>query len=378
MDALNILLFVTIFALAYTSGINIGRKRAAIRLLDHQRKIEEKEKFYADTLENIKKDGVLLPSLTRWAKALQEEEDKHFAQSMVTKSRPALSSALKVQQSKREAREYKFLAETLKNQIDLYESLAPWLAEFTELSVEEVIEGIRNQITDDAADKVESAEDPAKKFLSATEWQLLSRDQQLQVALDRYLNPGRKKTLWEVGRDFERYIGYEYENLGYKVSYFGAKNKLNDLGIDLICENETEIHIVQCKRLSILKKIPVRENVIAQVYGASQFYRISKKVSYKKTVIPRIITTYILSEQAEEFANHLGVIIEQNKTLQKYPVIKCNISKKNKEKIFHLPFDQQYDTVTIGDEDGEFYASTVSEAISAGFRHAYRWKGKNG
>jgi len=377
MDVFHVLFFLIVIPLAFAAGINIGRKKSALRLVKFQRRLEEKEKFYGDVLDNIKKDGALLPSLTRWAKILQEEEDKVFVQSMVTKARPALSSASKVQQSKREAREYKALAETLKNQIDLYESLAPWLAEFTELTVEEVVEGIRSQLSDDGSEGLDSDEDPAKRFLSANEWQSLSRDQQLQIALDRYLNPGRKKTLWEVGRDFERYIGYEYENLGYKVSYFGATKKLNDLGIDLICEKDSEVHIIQCKRLSVLKKIPVRENVVAQIYGASQFYKISKKISRKKTVIPRLITTYILSEQAEEFANHLGVVIDQNKALAKYPVIKCNISKKNKEKIFHLPFDQQYDNVTIGDVEGEFYASSIEEAVAAGFRHAYRWRGKN-
>jgi hypothetical protein len=377
MDALHALLFFIATVLACAVGFNFGRKRSALRLLEVQKKIEHKESFFGDVLRNMRKDGALLPSLTRWAKTLQEEEDKLFVQSMVSKARPALSSATKVQQSRREAREHKALAETLRNQIDLYESLAPWLTEFTELTVDEVVEGIKSQISAESDSGSESEEDPAKRFLSSTEWQSLSREQQLQIALDRYLSPGRKKTLWEVGRDFERYIGYEYENLGFKVSYFGAKNKLNDLGIDLICEDNKEIHIIQCKRLSVLKKIPVRENIVAQIYGASQFYKISKKISSKKKVIPKIITTYILSEQAEEFANHLGVIIQQNKIISSYPVIKCNISKKSREKIFHLPFDQQYDTITIGDVEGEFYASSIDEAVTAGFRHAYRWRGRN-
>lgn len=45
-------------------------------------------------------------------------------------------------------------------------------------------------------------------------------------------------------------------------------------------------------------------------------------------------------------------------------------------KIYHLPFDQQYDKVKIEKNKGEFYCSTVQEAEKAGFRRAYRWKGE--
>ncbi|MEY3495804.1 MAG: hypothetical protein RJA80_26 [Actinomycetota bacterium] len=36
----------------------------------------------------------------------------------------------------------------------------------------------------------------------------------------------------------------------------------------------------------------------------------------------------------------------QEKQLKQYPVIKCNIAS-NGEKIYHLPFDQQYDKTLI-------------------------------
>jgi hypothetical protein len=39
-----------------------------------------------------------------------------------------------------------------------------------------------------------------------------------------------------------------------------------------------------------------------------------------------------------------------------------------------LPFDQQYDNTQIINE-GEFYAETINEAMSKGFRRAYKWKG---
>ena len=55
--------------------------------------------------------------------------------------------------------------------------------------------------------------------------------------------------------------------------------------------------------------------------------------------------------------------------MQEYPRIKCNIN--NGEKIYHLPFDQQYDRTQIKN-NGEFYAFTVKEAILKGFKRAKR------
>lgn len=56
-------------------------------------------------------------------------------------------------------------------------------------------------------------------------------------------------------------------------------------------------------------------------------------------------------------------------------MIKCNISKDG-EKIYHLPFDQQYDRVSIANKKGACYVATVAEAEEQGFRRAYKWKPK--
>jgi hypothetical protein len=46
------------------------------------------------------------------------------------------------------------------------------------------------------------------------------------------------------------------------------------------------------------------------------------------------------------------------------------------ERIYHLPFDQQYDTTVIEPQRGEQYVVTVAEAAAAGFRRAWRWRGE--
>ena len=71
---------------------------------------------------------------------------------------------------------------------------------------------------------------------------------------------------------------------------------------------------------------------------------------------------------AKKFADKLGVLVSV-RPLQDFPMIKCNIN--NGDRIYHLPFDQQYYRTQIK-LHGEFYASTVEEAVKAGFRRARR------
>lgn len=43
-------------------------------------------------------------------------------------------------------------------------------------------------------------------------------------------------------------------------------------------------------------------------------------------------------------------------------------------KIYHLPFDQQYDKTKLEKKYGELYCKTVKEAEDAGFRRAFRYR----
>ena len=94
----------------------------------------------------------------------------------------------------------------------------------------------------------------------------------------------------------------------------------------------------------------------------------------KRNVTPKLIATIDISPKAEQVANLLGVKIERI-PFQRYPSVKCNVSRRTGEKIFHLPFDQQYDTALIEEERNECYVSTVKEAEDLGFRRAFRWHG---
>ncbi|WP_346689681.1 hypothetical protein [uncultured Cloacibacillus sp.] len=56
-------------------------------------------------------------------------------------------------------------------------------------------------------------------------------------------------------------------------------------------------------------------------------------------------------------------------------MIKCNINRLSGEKIYHLPFDKGCDKTVIDPAHGEFYAATILQAESAGFRRTHKWTG---
>jgi len=68
--------------------------------------------------------------------------------------------------------------------------------------------------------------------LTKSEWRQLTQQEKYQRALDNYWN--RHKSNWEIGRDYERFIGYGYELKGWDVTFFGAVKGFQDMGRDLI------------------------------------------------------------------------------------------------------------------------------------------------
>ena len=102
------------------------------------------------------------------------------------------------------------------------------------------------------------------------------------------------------------------------------------------------------------------------------FPELLKKAKTKAT----FVTSTKLSEKAKEFAKALQVQVLEGFPFQRYPSIKCNIGRQTGEKIYHLPFDQQYDTTLIEEERNECYVETVAEAETLGFRRALKWRGE--
>lgn len=49
------------------------------------------------------------------------------------------------------------------------------------------------------------------------------------------------------GFGYEKYISSIYKNKGYKVFENGVKKKYKDQGIDIVCSNECNLLLIQCK-----------------------------------------------------------------------------------------------------------------------------------
>lgn len=159
-----------------------------------------------------------------------------------------------------------------------------------------------------------------------------------------------------------------YENCGYRVRYHGALMGKQDMGRDLVATKDGSILVIQCKRWA--KEKTIHEKHIFQLYGST----IQMAVSTNKNCTPVFVTTTCLSEQVRKCAEYLHIDVMENYEYKEYPLVKCNISSSG-EKIYHLPFDQQYDRVRISGANGEKYVASVEEAEMLGFRHAYRWRG---
>jgi hypothetical protein len=207
--------------------------------------------------------------------------------------------------------------------------------------------------------------------VTSAEYERLSSAERNQLALDRYWQ--KKKSSWELGRDYERFTGYQYEMDGWGVSYQGIVEGLADLGRDLVAVKDNRVEIVQCKYWS--KDKVIHEKHIFQLYGTLVAFRIDHPEP--KDVCPVFITSTSLSDRAKQFAEALRVRVFERRPFERYPCIKCNISRRDATKIYHLPFDQQYDRTLVEQERLERYVATAEEAEKLGFRRAFRWRGEN-
>lgn len=225
----------------------------------------------------------------------------------------------------------------------------------------------------DLSTTLENLENPLLKYLSSEEYRQLSVSERNQLALDRYIS-SHKKSKWQIGRDYEAYVGYKYITSGYDVDFYGIFMGKDDLGRDLIAKKNGKHFIVQCKYWS--QKKVIHEKHICQLYGTMIEYTIDNNIPVDN-VFGVFVTNITLSDRAKLFAQRLNIKYQENIELGDFPRIKCNIGKDqfgSQTKIYHLPMDQQYDTTKI-DKPGEFYAFTVKEAEEKGFRHAYKYFG---
>ncbi|MCB0743117.1 MAG: restriction endonuclease [Ignavibacteriae bacterium] len=317
------------------------------------------------------------PYLARIIADFYHYRDIKVAEYLRSKKYPAIKASEKVKDYASENRELRRKFKLTYNRIKLYEEVFPFISDLEPDDIDFILEQKKKK------GKISDNDDPVREYVP--EYDKLTEEERNQRALNRYLKS--KKSNWEVGKMYERYVGYLYESKGYKVEYVGIEKGFEDLGRDLICRNAKETLVIQCKYWASHKEI--REAHINQLYGTTvkhfidEFKNRSEKL--KNTLFPDLLardevkikpvffTSTKLSKTAEDFAIALGIqIIQEHPFDQNYPMIKCNLNSQTGEKIYHLPIDQQYDNVLMQNEE-RIYVRTVKEAMELGCRRAYRW-----
>lgn len=373
------LLFIVVIVVLFyikewiRSTIERRANEHAIRLIEEKKREinneigkikKEVDKYAAEKRIEINRELQRLNEVQVATKKILEERQIGFPW-LADKISKAITIVYKNSYQRRESYKYRQSLkdiEILKGIIEFHEYLYPHLKELHVKIDETPPEENSNYIESERADE-------AHFWLTPEEYRSLPSAERNQLALDRY----RKRHLseWEVGKRYERYIGFTFELKGYKVDYDGISYRKEDRGRDLICEKGDEVLIIQCKNWSHSKTI--YEKHIFQFFGTVFYARIEEKK--RNPMAPRKVkglffTTTKLSDYAIEAANALNIDIILEPIDKDYPCIKCNI--RNGEKIYHLPFDQLYDRTKIIPNTGEFYAKTCQEAETHGFRRAMK------
>lgn len=288
--------------------------------------------------------------------------EEAIARALENKKHPAQKAADEVRRVSAEKKALRVRLKYLEYALKTYHEYYPVLEEYSEDILNEL--ATLELEDDDAPDA-----DRVARYISKEEYARLSTTARNQLALDKW--KARRKTNVEIGRIYERYLGYLYEQDGWAVTFIGALEGLEDMGRDLLCVRQDEAHVVQAKYWS--KHKTIHEKHIFQLYGTSLLVPRTHPELQEKCITPIFATTTALSETALWAAKALDVQVRGIDMDQDYPVIKCNINGDSR--IYHLPFDQQYDRVRIIPTKGELYVKTVVEAEAKNFRRAKRYYG---
>jgi len=367
----NILwIIILVILFATIKGFNAGII-GAITKYKYRKAFQKKLSIMLGNKPNAFSDGNIegrkwFSELVAEAHKVADQLDENY---LINKVRPARKAAETVAEFKNKNRELRKQLKFYEYQIKTYEEFFPILEDFGD----QILDDDSFLTKDKGQEDIEKL-DPVRRYIPKEDYDKLPSAERNQKALDFYKNKNHNRL--EIGRFYERYIGYLYEKDGWRVRFSGILEGYEDLGRDLYCFKDNVVEIVQAKNWS--KNKLIREKYIFQLYGSVMQYKLSNKNKIKQErlkIKPVFVTTTQLSETAQAVADDLKIRIDKIELDKNYPMIKCNINKVTHEPIYHLPIDQQYDKIIIGDEEGEFYSSTTKEAEKKGFRRAWRYKG---
>lgn len=333
------------------------------KLVDEiQKESERYVSLHNETMRSVSPFSRVAELFSDWETAIYDET----AYFLKHKKHPAVKRAEDVKLLKEKAKEYIRGFKEMRYKYMFLLDAFPELKQYVEDE-----EALKHLSDYKDYEDFKNERDEVLDYISPEEYKELSENERNQLALDRYKKA--KKSNWQIGMQYEMYIGHLLRQNHYEVIQYGIENGLDDLGRDIIARRVEagieKTYIIQCKNWA--KDKQVHENVVCQIYGTSIQYELANKDLFSeetKVVIPMLVTTNPISDMAKKFADKLGVQCSI-RPLRDYPMIKCNIN--NGKKIYHLPFDQQYYRTQIK-LPGECYAMTVEEAAGKGFRRARR------
>lgn len=358
-------------------------KYEVISLIEKSKKISKDLNEKEEILNILKEEqSIGNPYLAKVISEMFYYRDIEVVDFLKNKKRPAIKTSEEIKKHALEKRELRRMFKIAYNRIKLYENVFPFITDLEPHDIDFLLKQ-----KNESKFNVNDNDDPVREYVP--EYDKLTEEERNQRALDRYLK-SNKKSNWEIGKMYERYIGYLYEKEGFAVEYVGIEKGFDDLGRDLICKKDNKTLVVQCKYWASHKEI--KEAHINQLYGTTvklfidNFKEHSKKL--KNSLFPDLftkeeinikavfITSTKLSETAKNFADALGIEVINNKPLGEYPMIKCNLNSQTGEKIYHLPIDLHYDRFLMQNEK-RVYVKTVKEAMELGCRRAYKWNFNN-
>jgi len=196
-------------------------------------------------------------------------QDKQIIDFLTSKDKPAIRASEIVSELARLRRKAERENRISKYLIEYYESLCPFLLDFKE-EVADITEEDKEMMAEYSEEELQ---DSVTHYVTKEEYRKLPTEEKNQLALDRYWK--RPKSKWHIGKIYERYVGYIYEDQGFDVNYVGIFKGFEDLGRDVIATKGKEIIVVQCKYWSQFRTI--YEKHIFQFFGTVFQYKDENK-----------------------------------------------------------------------------------------------------
>jgi len=122
------------------------------------------------------------------------------------------------------------------------------------------------------------------------------------------------ETVSNKGKEYEKFVAGYYKLDGYDVNLHGIKKGKKDKGIDIICEKDEELILIQCKNWKEDSKYKINHEKLKAFVGCCTEYVNENKLFDKNIKLKFITSNYILDESGKKF-------LEESKTLQ-YEILK--------------------------------------------------------